>query len=195
MLTILLRTPQLFCLITEGLLTIVYTSRRALCLSKKMAFGKDSFFGYFLQTSTWLINWFFLNPWPGLRIRSDIDRIRILPFRTNRIWIHAFFKDRIRIQTPLSWKFSIYFMIRIRAKTPDPDPQPCQWQYIWEERSVIEKFAHLKIKIKDRGGYRIMSGVGHFESAREFFFQRTTPNQQIGGGRHLLIAILINIDD
>ena len=42
--------------------------------------------------------------WTGLRIRSDIDqiRIRIKPLRTNRIRIHAFFKDRIRIQTPLS---------------------------------------------------------------------------------------------
>ena len=39
------------------------------------------------------------------RIRSDIDQIRIQPLRTNRIRIHAFLD---RIQTLLSWKFSIY---------------------------------------------------------------------------------------
>ena len=44
----------------------------------------------------------------GLRIRSDIDQIRIQPLRTTRIQplrtnrIHEFFKDRIRIQKPLS---------------------------------------------------------------------------------------------
>ena len=48
----------------------------------------------------------------GFRIRSDIDRIRIRiqPLRTNRIRI------RIRIQTPLSRKFSIYFMMSFNKK-------------------------------------------------------------------------------
>ena len=61
----------------------------------------------------------------GFRIRSDIDRIRIWiqplrtnriririqPLRTNRIRIQPLRTNRIRIriQTPLSWKFSIYY--------------------------------------------------------------------------------------
>ena len=40
----------------------------------------------------------------GLRIRSVIYRIRIQPLRT------------IRIQTPLSWKLSIYFLMIINKK-------------------------------------------------------------------------------
>ena len=41
---------------------------------------------------------------PGFRIRSDIDRIRIKPLRTNRIRIRIqpLGTNRIRIQTPLS---------------------------------------------------------------------------------------------
>ena len=68
--------------------------------------------------------------YPGSRIKSDIDRIQISPLRTNRIRIriqiqplrtnririHAFFRDRIRIQTPLSCKFSIYFMMSFNKK-------------------------------------------------------------------------------
>ena len=42
----------------------------------------------------------------GLRIRYVIYRIRIQPLRT----------IRIRIQTPLSWKFSIYFLMIINKK-------------------------------------------------------------------------------
>ena len=52
---------------------------------------------------------------PGLRIRSDIDRNRIQPLRTNRIRIHAFFKDRIRIQTLCLENFpSILWWVLIR---------------------------------------------------------------------------------
>ena len=61
---------------------------------------------------------------PVLRIRSDIDRIRIRiqPLRTNRIRIRIQplrtnrIRIRIRIQTPLSWKFSIYFMMSFNRK-------------------------------------------------------------------------------
>ena len=64
----------------------------------------------------------------GFRIRSAIDRIRIQPLRTNRIWIQPLRTNRIRIQplrtnririqiqTLLSWKFSIYFMMSFNKK-------------------------------------------------------------------------------
>ena len=56
---------------------------------------------------------------PGFRIRSDINRIRIQPLRTNqiRIRIQPLRTNRIQIwiQTPLSWKFySILWWVLIR---------------------------------------------------------------------------------
>ena len=36
--------------------------------------------------------------WTWFRIRSDIDKIRIQPLRTNRIWIQPLRTIRIRIQ-------------------------------------------------------------------------------------------------
>ena len=54
----------------------------------------------------------------GFRFRSDIDRSRIQPLRTNRIRIQTLRTNRIRIwiQTPLSWKLSIYFMMSFIKK-------------------------------------------------------------------------------
>ena len=58
-----------------------------------------------------------INPlWSGLRFRSDIDLIRIQTLGTNRIRIQPLRTNRIRIQTPLSWKFSIYFMMSFNKK-------------------------------------------------------------------------------
>ena len=51
-----------------------------------------------------------------MRIRSDIDRIRIQPLRTNRIRIHEFFNPK---RDPDPEKFEN----RIRHPDPVPDPK------------------------------------------------------------------------
>ena len=50
--------------------------------------------------------WAFIASWKTCHLTSPGFRIRIQPLRTNRI----------RIQTPLSWKFSIYFMMSFNKK-------------------------------------------------------------------------------
>ena len=69
--------------------------------------------------------------WPGLRIQSDIDRIRIQPLRTNRIRIHEFLKTG-SIQTPLSY---ILWWVLIRN---------CCLFIFWQSLVMILKFSSDK---------------------------------------------------